>query len=206
MSDLNFIANQVNANAMPANQQTLSVQKVTITSPGGDVAPLTVSATSNTTQGANILLSGNGSTTPNKSLRSFNGNFQIVNSAYSAVPLTLDDSGNLQVTGAISAGGTVTGSNLTASSDERLKKDWTPLAGDLIEQLARLKSGTYTRVDTGERHVGVGAQSLSKLLPEAVAENEDGMLAVAYGHAALAICVELAKEIVRLRALLEPVK
>jgi hypothetical protein len=45
--------------------------------------------------GANIKLSGNGSTTPNKFIRATNGQLQFVNHAYSSVIASLDDSGNL---------------------------------------------------------------------------------------------------------------
>lgn len=110
-------------------------------------------------------------------------------------PLTLDSSGNLTASG-----------NITANSDERLKKDWEDLPVDFIERLAAVKCGTYTRTDTGVRQIGVGAQSLRPVAPEAIGQSESGILSVAYGQAALAACVELAKEVVRLRALLEPVK
>jgi hypothetical protein len=100
----------------------------------------------------------------------------------------------------------IAGGNVTANSDERLKTDWETLPADFVERLAAVKSGTYSRVDKELRQVGVGAQSLQPLMPEAVIENENGVLSVAYGQAALAACVELAKEVVRLRALLEPVK
>jgi hypothetical protein len=89
--------------------------------------------------------------------------------------------------------------NVTAYSDERLKADWAELPDDFIERLANLKSGTYTRIDTKERQVGVGAQGLQEFLPEAVSEKEE-FLGVNYGNAALAACVELAKSVVALRA------
>ena len=93
-------------------------------------------------------------------------------------------------------------SNVTAYSDERLKKDWTELPKDYVEQLAKVKVGTYTRID-GEklRQVGISAQSLRPLLPEAVIEAEDDFktLSVAYGNAAMASAVELAKEVVSLK-------
>lgn len=108
--------------------------------------------------------------------------------------------------GASCGGNFTAGGNLTANSDERLKTDWGMLPDDFIDRLAGVRSGTYTRVDTEHRHVGVGAQSLRALLPEAVIESEKGILSVAYGQAALAACVELAKEVVRLRAMLEPLK
>jgi hypothetical protein len=93
-------------------------------------------------------------------------------------------------------------SNVTAYSDERLKKDWADLPKDYVEQLAKVKVGTYTRID-GEklRQVGVSAQSLKPLLPEAVIEATDDFktLSVAYGNAAMASAVELAKEVVSLK-------
>jgi hypothetical protein len=162
----------------------------------GSTNPATVSIqATGDSNGANIQLVGNGATTPNKTLRARAGNFEVVNSAYTSVILSLDDAGDL-----------VTAGNITGSSDERLKTDWASLPFDFIERLAGIRSGTYTRIDTERRQVGVGAQSLQPLMPEAVIENDDGFLSVAYGQAALVACVELAKEVVRLRALLEPVK
>jgi hypothetical protein len=102
------------------------------------------------------------------------------------------------------SGNFIAAGNLTSSSDERLKTEWKPLATDFLEQLATLKRGTYTRTDSGQRQVGVSAQSLQVFLPEAVQGEE--MLSVAYGQAALVACAELAAEVLRLRALLEPVK
>lgn len=93
-------------------------------------------------------------------------------------------------------------SNVTAYSDERLKKDWADLPENYVEQLAKVKVGTYTRID-GEklRQVGISAQSLRPLLPEAVIEAEDDFktLSVAYGNAAMASAVELAKEVISLK-------
>lgn len=94
--------------------------------------------------------------------------------------------------------------NIVANSDEKLKKDWSNLAPNFIEELAKVKSGTYTRIDSGERQVGVSAQSLQQVIPEAVIEGE--CLSVAYGHAALAAVVELAKEIVALKRELAELK
>ena len=97
----------------------------------------------------------------------------------------LDMSGNMTVAG-----------NVTAYSDERLKKDWGVLPADYIERLAKIKSGTYTRIDSEERQAGVSAQDFQKLLPETVLTDNDGMLSVNYGGAALASAVELAKRVV----------
>lgn len=107
--------------------------------------------------------------------------------------VTIDGSGNLTASG-----------NITAFSDERLKTDWKPVASDFLEKLSTIKSGTFRRTDIGEIQAGVSAQDLQKVLPEAV--GGAAILSVAYGQAALVACVELAKEVLRLRALLEPVK
>ena len=101
-------------------------------------------------------------------------------------------------TGAIYAGG-----NVTAYSDENLKKDWEDVCPDFVEQLANLLAGTYTRKDTGIRQAGVGAQSLRKFLPETVDEAEGGILSVAYGNAALVACVKLAQRVLELEAKLK---
>lgn len=132
-----------------------------------------------------------------KYLRCASNQFQVVNANYNGVPLICDDAGNLTMTG-----------NVIAYSDERVKTDWEPVATDFIDVLATIKSGTYRRTDVEmDRQAGVSAQDLQNLLPEAVQVNEaDGMLGVAYGQAALVACVELAKEVVRLRALLEPLR
>jgi hypothetical protein len=96
---------------------------------------------------------------------------------------------SLNVAGAIVAAG-----NITAYSDERLKSNWKTLPKDFVENLAEVLSGTFTRTDNAQRQAGVGAQSLQKLLPEAVVGN--GILSVAYGNAAMVSAVELAKRVV----------
>jgi hypothetical protein len=93
---------------------------------------------------------------------------------------------------------------VTSSSDERLKKDWAKLPEDFVERLAQVKNGTYSRTDLDARQVGVSAQSLQSLMPEAVIDGE--YLSVAYGNAAMAAVVELAKEVVMLRREIEALK
>lgn len=108
------------------------------------------------------------------------------------------------VTGGIYATG-----NITAYSDERVKNNWASLSSDFIERLSKVKSGTYSRIDKeGLRQVGVSAQSLREVIPEAVTEDKDNdnKLGVSYGNAALAACVELAKEIVSLKKEIELLK
>lgn len=91
-------------------------------------------------------------------------------------------------------------SNITAYSDERLKKDWAGTHPHFVERLAETKSGSYTRIDTGERQIGVSAQALRGVMPEAVKEHPDGVWSVAYGNAALVAAVELARRVVDLEA------
>lgn len=101
---------------------------------------------------------------------------------------------------------------LTQNSDERLKTNWRDLGAGFVNRLAGVKSGIYDRVDmTDESYVGVAAQSLQLIMPNAVRQDkETGMLSVDYGSAALVSSVELAKKIVeqedriaRLEALIE---
>jgi hypothetical protein len=101
-------------------------------------------------------------------------------------------------TGSIYAGG-----NVTAYSDERLKKDWEQMPSDFVDRLANVLAGSFTRIDSGLRQVGVGAQSLQPLMPDAVPLGNDEVLTVAYGQAALVACVELAKRVVQLETKLK---
>lgn len=89
--------------------------------------------------------------------------------------------------------------NVTAYSDERVKTNWRELGNVFVKDLAKVKSGIYDRTDCELTQVGVSAQSLQNVLPNAVIEDEEGKLSVAYGHAALVSAIELAKEIVLLK-------
>lgn len=100
--------------------------------------------------------------------------------------MSLDVSGNLVAT-----------ANVTAYSDERLKKDWLDLPVDFIERLADVKHGTYTRIDSGLRQVGASAQAFLPLLPEGVHEGEE-YLSLAYGNIALVSSIQLARRVVEL--------
>jgi len=95
--------------------------------------------------------------------------------------------------------------NVTAYSDERLKKNWEPLCDNFVEKLAEVKVGTYERTDQPVVQVGVSAQSLEKVIPEAVLTASDDMQTkhVSYGNAALASAVMLAKEIVELKQMMK---
>jgi hypothetical protein len=105
-----------------------------------------------------------------------------------------------------SANNLVVSGNVTAFSDERVKTDWKPLHSTFISDLANIKSGSYLRKDTDIRQVGVGAQSLQQVLPEAVLADDEGMLSVNYGAAAMVSAVELAKLVLQLQREIEQLK
>jgi len=93
------------------------------------------------------------------------------------------------------------GGTVTANSDETLKTNWRDLPADFIAQLAKVKHGTYDRVDMELTQDGVSAQSLQTLLPNSVLTGEDGKLSVAYGNAALVAAIALAERVVQLEAI-----
>ena len=101
----------------------------------------------------------------------------------------------------LSCGGTV-----TASSDERLKTNWQPVVDNFVEKLAQVKSGIYDRTDIKSTQAGVSAQSLQEVLPQTVIADDDGMLKVAYGNAAMVSVIELAKMVIELKQEIEVLK
>lgn len=97
-----------------------------------------------------------------------------------------------------STGNLTIGGSVSASSDERLKKDWEDVGIDFVERLANVKAGTYTRIDSGERQAGSSAQDWQALLPEVVSADKNLNLSLAYGNAALVSCIKLAQRILEL--------
>jgi hypothetical protein len=136
-----------------------------------------------------------------------NSNFGIGNSGGTLYFLNVPDEGTTSApnyvltvasNGNVTASGVLSGSNITGTSDERLKEDWRPMARDFIERMAGVLHGTFAWVNGGPRSAGVGAQSMREVFPEAVHEAEDGTLSVAYGHAALVTVLELIPLVLRL--------
>jgi hypothetical protein len=135
-----------------------------------------------------------------------------------ALNLGLDPDGTFRIGGWSDGGGVTRFSsdrsgnltaraNVTAYSDERKKTDWSKFSPQIVEKLSQVKAGTYSRTDVQDlRQVGVSAQSLGEVIPEAVIEDANGELSVAYGNAALAMCVELAKEVMSLKAEIKSIK
>lgn len=85
--------------------------------------------------------------------------------------------------------------DVTIYSDERLKEDWKPIAPDFLTRWAKVKHGTYTRKDTGERQAGLSAQDVQTILPELVQTSGGGMLSLAYAQAAALATVTLAAQL-----------
>lgn len=84
--------------------------------------------------------------------------------------LTLNASGDLTATG-----------NVTAYSDRRLKENISPLTG-AIEKVLALSGVTFNRKGLQRREVGVIAQEVEAVLPEAVFNDAEGFKSVAYGN------------------------
>lgn len=108
---------------------------------------------------------------------SFDGTANITVADSTKLPLTGGTlSGNLAVKGTITATG-----NITAFSDARIKGDLIEIV-DSLSKVQKLTGYTYTRTDLhdGLRYVGLIAQDVQAVIPEAVRECEDGTLSVDY--------------------------
>lgn len=86
-------------------------------------------------------------------------------------------SGSLTVTGEILSNG-----NVTAYSDEKVKKNIRPLQDDVIEKLQLVKFYNYEMINDPKQitRVGVKAQELKELFPELVEKDSNGILVVNY--------------------------
>lgn len=97
-------------------------------------------------------------------------------------------------TGSISVSGSITATgDITAYSDARLKTDIETITGAL-DRVRKLRGVTFSRRDTGNRGVGLIAQELAIIVPEAVMTHEDGLLSVAYGNL-VGVLIEAVKEL-----------
>ena len=96
--------------------------------------------------------------------------------------------GSISVTGTITATG-----DITAYSDARLKTNVETIS-DALNLVRKLRGVTFTRLDTGSRGIGVVAQELVSIVPEAVMAHEDDVLSVAYGNL-VGVLIEAVKEL-----------
>lgn len=90
-------------------------------------------------------------------------------------------------------GNLTTAGDVSTLSDERLKVNIEPIT-DAGQRVAALRGVNFTSVTNHERSTGVIAQEVRKVLPEAVAEDEDGVLSVKYGNM-VGLLIEAIKEL-----------
>jgi len=134
------------------------------------------------------------------------GTYYVVGTTSTSGSLTTASISNTNAVSYNANTGALTAVSMVSSSDERLKTNWAGLDLDFVARLSDVKHGTFERISSGNREVGVTAQSLQKVIPEAVIEGDDGMLAVNYGGAALVATIELAKVVQELRAEIKELK
>lgn len=88
--------------------------------------------------------------------------------------------------------GTVTAPNFVSSSDARLKTNVTPIS-DALQKVQALTGVTYNMIEGGSREIGLIAQDVQAVAPEAVVETE-GLLRLAYGNL-VGLLVEAIKDL-----------
>jgi hypothetical protein len=126
-------------------------------------------------------------TSNNERLRiDLNGNVGI-NTASPGAGLRLDVNGNTRVTGTLTTTGDINaGGDVTAftTSDQRLKNNITPITGALekIDRISGVQYDWNTELQSNRtgHDVGVLAQEIEAIIPEAVTTREDGYKAVNY--------------------------
>lgn len=99
---------------------------------------------------------------------------------------------NTTAAGVAVTGTIIASSNITAYSDERLKEK-IEIIPQALNKVVQLRGVTYNRKDSGERHTGVIAQDVQKVMPEAVIQGEE-YLSVAYGNL-VGLLIESIKEL-----------
>jgi hypothetical protein len=83
--------------------------------------------------------------------------------------------------------------DITAYSDERLKENVEIIDG-AVEKVNQLRGVTYDRKDGTGSSTGLIAQDVQAVLPEAVVEDDEGMMSVKYGNL-VGLLVESVKEL-----------
>ena len=98
-------------------------------------------------------------------------------------------------TGSVTVTGTLSATTVLQTSDERAKENWRP-APEVLAELVGLETvGLFDWRDGSGESLGIGAQSLERLLPQAVHTDQDGKKAVNYGPLALVLLIEMAKQV-----------
>jgi hypothetical protein len=100
---------------------------------------------------------------------------------------TVNNGERLYVDGSIRATGSI-----TANSDVRLKKNIERIE-NALEKVEQISGYTYNTIYDEDRHAGVIAQEIDKVLPEIVNKGNDGLMGVEYGNIS-ALLIEAIKE------------
>ena len=88
----------------------------------------------------------------------------------------------------------VVAGNITAYSDIRIKEN-IKVIPNALDKVIKLSGYTFDRTDEDTpRQTGVIAQEVQAVLPEAVTEDKDGKLSVAYGNM-VGLLIESIKEL-----------
>ena len=92
------------------------------------------------------------------------------------------------------AANVITAVDFNTTSDARLKENIVPVT-DALNKVSQLHGVTYNlKADTGTRHVGLLAQDVLAVVPEAVTGSEDTQYGVSYGNL-VGVLVEAIKEL-----------
>lgn len=166
-----------------------------------------LSISGSTLAGAGVLLTGNGATSPSKTIAVRSGSLQVINSAGSTTIFSIDDSGNSSLTGSVTASGGF------QTCDRRLKKNIKPreVQRGFALKLARMFC-EWDRIADGVHDVGLVAQRVKALASRYVKRSEDkrGILAIDKAgialEAAMDCALQLDEQAKTIRALLRRIE
>lgn len=113
---------------------------------------------------------------------------RITNGGNILLGTTTDNGEKLYVSGSIRATGSI-----TANSDVRLKKNIERIE-NALEKVSQISGYTYNTIYDEERHAGLIAQEVDKVLPEIVNTGNDGLMGLEYGNLG-ALFTEAIKEL-----------
>jgi hypothetical protein len=139
--------------------------------------------------GGGGTLSGSGTTNyvPKWTGSTSLGNSIIYESGSSVGIGTTSLSYNLDVSGTIRATG-----DIIAYSDARVKENVKTIS-DALNKVKALRGVSYNKIGETKNSVGVIAQELLEVIPEAVQQDNEGMYSVAYGNL-VGVLIEAIKE------------
>jgi hypothetical protein len=172
----------------------------------GDIERMRINANGTTLFSQDIFTYGNGGIFFNGNANYGSGIFQVAGTlglalqTTSAIRVFITQGGNillgtqtdngerLYVSGSIRATGSI-----TANSDVRLKKNIERIE-NALQKVSEISGYTYNTIYDEDRHAGVIAQEIDKVLPEIVNKGNDGLMGVEYGNIS-ALLIEAIKDL-----------